>query len=189
LGIENDVELDHFTQDPASIMNTPFYLGFFSYVGILFWCAAATLCFFMYALYEDHSVVQRRKKLFLLFSGLISCLLLFDDLFLLHEAVFPIYFHIPKNVVYLIYVNFILAYVLLFRNELLNSEYLILVVAFGLIGIAQFVDVLPMPIPEDSFLEDAVKLFGIVTWFTYYMRYCIRLARVQLHNSAENENY
>src|SRR5688572_30803031 len=82
LGIENNVELDHFTQDPASIMNTPFYLGFFSYIGILFWCATATICFFMYFLSYDISADQKRKKLFLLFSGLISCLLLFDDLFL-----------------------------------------------------------------------------------------------------------
>ena len=189
LGIENDVELDHFTQDPATIMNTPFYLGFFSYIGILFWCATATLCFFMHVLSYDISVDQKRKKQFLLFSGLISSLLLFDDLFLLHEAVFPIYLHIPKNVVYLVYVNFIVAYVLLFRNELMQSEYIILVIAFGLIGIAQFVDLLPMPIPEDSFLEDAVKLFGIVTWFTYYMRYCIDLARSQFLVPGEQDNY
>ena len=189
LGIENDVELDHFTQDPASIMNTPFYLGFFSYIGILFWCASATVCLFMYYMSDEISAEQKRKKQFLLFSGLISCLLLFDDLFLLHESVFPVYFHIPKNVVYLIYVNFILAYVLLFRNELLNSEFIILVIAFGLIGAAQFVDLLPMPIPEDSFLEDAVKLFGIVTWFTYYMRYCIDHARTHFFGSAESENY
>ena len=187
LGIENDVELDHFTQDPASIMNTPFYLGFFSYIGILFWCAATTLCFFMYYLCDDHTITLKRKKLFLLYSGLISGLLLFDDLFLLHEAVFPIYFHIPKNVVYLIYVNFIIAYVLIFRNELMQSEYLILVIAFGLIGIAQFVDLLPMPIPEDSFLEDGVKLFGIVTWFTYYARYCVAIARTQ--SGSEEGNY
>ena len=189
LGIENDVELDHFTQDPASIMNTPFYLGFFSYIGILFWCGSATLCFFTYYLCDENTLEQKRRKLFLLFSGLISCLLLFDDLFLLHEAVFPIYFHIPKNVVYLVYINFILAYVLLFRNELRNSEYLILVIAFGLIGIAQFVDMLPMPIPEDSFLEDAVKLFGIVTWFSYYMRYCVRIARTHIDQVSESENY
>jgi hypothetical protein len=43
LGIENEIELDHFTQDPAAIMDTPFYLGFFSYIGILFWCGAAMI--------------------------------------------------------------------------------------------------------------------------------------------------
>ncbi len=179
LGMENDVELDHFTQDPATIMNTPFYLGFFSYIGILFWCASATLCFFTRLLLHDEYPAQKRKRQFLLYSGLISTLLMFDDLFLLHELVFPEYLMLSKNVVYLIYLNILAVYVVVFRADLLETEYLILGIAFGLLGISQFVDSLPMPIPEDSFLEDAVKLFGIVTWFTYYMRYCVQMVKSQ----------
>ena len=178
IGIENDIELDHFTQDPATIMNTPFYLGFFSYIGILFWCATAVICFFTRSIIPDNSTSERTKQ-FLLYSGLISTLLLFDDLFLLHENVLPVYFSLPKNVVYLIYINIILIYVFVFRAELLKTEFIILIIASGLIGASQFVDLVPMPIPEDSFLEDAVKLFGIVTWFTYYMRYCHRLANIK----------
>ncbi len=175
IGIENDIELDHFTQDPASIMKTPFYLGFFSYIGILFWCGTAVICLFTRSLIHDEPENNRARQ-FLLYSGLITSLLMFDDLFLLHENVLPIYFSLPKNIVYLIYVNIILVYVVLFRNELMETEYVILIIASGLIGISQFVDLVPMPIPEDSFLEDAVKLFGIVTWFTYYTRYCYTLA-------------
>jgi hypothetical protein len=96
---------------------------------------------------------------------------MFDDLFLLHELVLPEYFYLPKNIVYLIYVNLIVFYLVLFRAELMETEFIVLVIASVLIGSSQFVDLLPMPIPEDSFLEDAVKLFGIVTWFTYYVRY------------------
>ena len=171
IGIENDIELDHFTQDPASIMDTPFYLGFFSYIGILFWCATVVVCLFTRSIIQEDASKQREKQ-FLLYSGLVSALLLFDDLFLLHEFVLPEYFSLPKNVVYLIYLNILLVYGILFRNELLKSEYIIIIIAAGLLGISQFVDSIPMPLPEDSFLEDAVKLFGIVTWFTYYMRYC-----------------
>lgn len=176
IGIENDIELDHFTQDPASIMDTPFYLGFFSYIGILFWCSTMVLCFFTRSLLHA-SEEHKRAGQFLLYSGLISGLLLFDDLFLLHELVFPEYFSISKNMVYIIYLNILLIYVVLFRDELLKSEYIILALASSLIGAAQFVDWIPMPIPEDSFLEDAVKLFGIVTWFTYFLRYCTRQAQ------------
>jgi hypothetical protein len=28
-----------------------------------------------------------------------------------------------------------------------------------------------MPIPEDSFLEDTFKLFGIVSWFLFFVRF------------------
>lgn len=184
LGIENDIELDHFTQDPASIMETPFYLGFFSYIGILFWCATSTLCFFTRILMDGQDELQIKKRRFLLYSGLISALLMFDDLFLMHELVFPEYFQIPKNVVYLIYMNILIVYMVLFRAELRDSEYLLLAIAAAFIGASQFVDSLPMPIPEDSFLEDAVKLFGIVTWFTYYMRY--RMQQVKMEKEEEN---
>lgn len=189
LGIEHDVELDHFTQDPASIMHTPFYLGFFSYIGILFWCAAATVCFFTYFILQADTFVMKRRKQFLLYSGLISSLLMFDDLFLLHEMVFPDYLMIPKNVVYLLYINIIIVYVILFRVELIDSEYMVLGIAFGLLGISQFVDSLPMPIPEDSFLEDAVKLFAIVTWFTYYMRYCVQQALLPRSEKTTSTDY
>lgn len=173
LGIEHDIELDHFTQDPASIMGTPFYLGFFSYIGILFWCAAAVVCFFSRAIIPDEQATKRIRS-FLLYSGLITALLMFDDLFLLHELVLPELFFLPEMVVYLIYLNILLVYAILFRAELMNSEFIILVIAAGLIGASQFVDSIPMPIPEDSFLEDAVKLFGIVTWFTYFLRFCLQ---------------
>ncbi len=177
LGIENGIELDHFTQDPSTIMNAPFYLGFFSYVGILFWCAAAALCFFTRAMIGTNTRKKINHRNFLLFSGLITCLFLLDDLFLLHEEVFPKYLMIPENIVYLIYVNAIIFYMVFFRNQLMDSEYVILAISFFLIGTSQFVDLIPMPIPEDSFLEDAVKLFGVVSWFTYYARYCRKRTR------------
>ena len=173
LGMEHNIELDHFTQDPSTIMETPWYLGFFSYIGILFWCASATLCFYTRVVLPPGINEFKEKRKFLLWSGLITSLLLFDDLFLFHETVLPDYFYLPRNVVYLIYLNILFIYVIIYRTEILQSEYVVLVMASGLMGISQFVDMLPMPIPEDSFLEDAVKLFAIVTWFIYYGRYCL----------------
>lgn len=179
LGIEHNIELDHFTQDPASIMNTPFYLGFFSYIGILFWCGSAMLCFYSNQLLAGKKNNDRIRS-FMLYSGLISTLLMFDDLFLMHEIVLPDYFMLPRGIVYVIYVNIVILYFVLFRSELAQSEYIVLLIATALIAISQFVDELPMPIPEDSFLEDAVKLFGIVTWFTYYARYCFQKTKTIL---------
>jgi hypothetical protein len=176
LGIEHGIELDHFTQDPSTIMNAPFYLGFFSYIGILFWAGTATLCFFSRYLLGDSENNDSVRK-FLLASGLLTLLMMTDDLFLLHEDVFPNYLGIQEGIVYIIYMNAIIYYIYAFRNQLLNSEYLVLGTAFGLIGISQFAAVLPMPIPEDSFLEDAIKLFGVMSWFIYYTRYCVNAVR------------
>jgi hypothetical protein len=173
IGIEFNVELDHFTQDPVTVMDAPFYLGFFSHFGILFWCGTAILCFYTRIILRNTSTNSEHLK-FMLYSGLITSLLLFDDLFLLHESVFPEFLNMNKGTVYVVYVNIILLYLLFFRNEILESEYVILIIASALIAVSQFVDMLPMPLPEDSFLEDAVKLFGIVTWFIYYARYCFQ---------------
>lgn len=171
MGTEYNIELDHFTQDPVSIMNAPFYLGFFSNVGILLWCASAALCFFTRALIPQARVTAP-IRLFLFYSGLIATLLMCDDLFLLHESAFPDYIGIPEKGVLVIYANILILYLLLFRTTILKTEYILLAFAFLLIGISTVVDLLPMPIPEDSFLEDAVKLFGIASWFIYFLRLC-----------------
>ena len=171
LGIEHNIELDHFTQDPSTIMNAPFYLGFFSYVGILFWAGTATLCFFCRSMLPASGENSDIRK-FLAASGALTILFMSDDLFLLHEDVFPNYLGIQEGIVYIIYMNVVVYYIYNFRKQLLDSEFLVLTAAFGLIGIAQLTKLIPMPIPEDSFLEDAIKLFGAMTWFIYYTRYC-----------------
>lgn len=93
-----------------------------------------------------------------------------DDLFLFHEELFPKYIGIPEKGVFVIYSNILLLYALLFRESIFKSEYIILGMAFFFIGSSTFVKRIPMPIPEDTFLEDAVKFFGIICWFTYFLR-------------------
>jgi hypothetical protein len=97
-------------------------------------------------------------------------LLMTDDLFLFHEEVFPKYLGIPEKGVFVIYSNILLLYTLLFRESIFKSDYVILGLAFFLIGGSTLIKHIPMPIPEDTFLEDAVKLFGIICWFTYFLR-------------------
>lgn len=171
LGIEYNIELDHFTQDPATITNSPFYIGFFSNVGIMLWCASAVICIFGWRIIPKAEQTKNVRS-FLLASSLLSFLLLFDDLFMMHEEVYPVYFSIPENAVYLFYLNLALIYAVVFRDIILKSEYLLLVLAALLIGVSTVIDTMPMPIPEDSFLEDTFKLFGIVSWFLFFTRYC-----------------
>jgi hypothetical protein len=169
IGLNNNIQLNYFTKDPVQIMGAPFYLGLFSNIGILFWCGSAVICFY------SKTFVPKTKefksiRLFLLFSGITTLILMLDDLFLLHEEVFPNYIGIPEKGVYVIYINMLILYALLFRERILKSDYLILGLAFFLIGGSTLIKQIPMPIPEDSFLEDAVKLLGIICWFTYFLR-------------------
>lgn len=170
LGIEYNIELDHFTQDPAAITNSPFYIGFFSNVGVMLWCGSAVICMFTWRLLPN-AEQTKNVRAFLLASSLLSFLLLFDDLFMMHEEVYPVYFGIPENAVYLFYLNLALIYAVVFREIIVKSEYVFLILAALLIGVSTVIDTMPMPIPEDSFLEDTFKLFGIVSWFLFFARY------------------
>lgn len=169
LGLDHNIQLNHFTKDPVQIMGEPFYLGLFSNVGILLWCGSVVVCFFSRSLVPN---VEDKKaiRVFLFYSGLVTLLLLLDDLFLMHEEVFPKYIGVPEKGIFVIYSNILLLYLILFRDTILKTDYVILVLAFFLIGVSTFVKRIPMPIPEDTFLEDAVKLFGIICWFIYFLR-------------------
>ena len=164
-----DIPLESFTKDPTALMNAPFYLGFFSNIGIMIWSGAAMINFFVAYQIKDNPK-ERENFLFILFSAFITLMMTLDDLFQLHEFVFPNYFSISDNAVYLTYMNIFLLYFIYFRKRLLASEFTVLGLAFFFLGVSTIIDVLPLPIPKDTFLEDAIKLFGIVTWFIYYFR-------------------
>ena len=85
-----------FTRDPLSIMDAPVYIGILSNLGILFWTAGAAICFFSAAIISDIKH-QSQAFYFLLFGGIITTVLLFDDFFIFHEKVFPEYLNTSKK--------------------------------------------------------------------------------------------
>lgn len=172
-----NIPLDTFTQDPTQKMNAPFYVGAFSNIGVMFWSAATVLCLFTAYLVRERFNNNGDFK-FLLVSGLITLLLAFDDMFQLHEDVLPHYAHIPANAVILTYINIFIIYIILFWRKILSTEFIILLSAFFLLGLSTVIDLLPLPLEKDSFLEDAIKLFGIVSWFIYFCRYCRQMLRL-----------
>jgi hypothetical protein len=172
------IPLDTFTQDPTAIMDAPFYLGAFSNIGNMLWSGAAILCLFTAFIIKNKNFLREDYK-FIFASGLITLLLAFDDMFLLHEEVLPNFLHVPENAVIVSYVNLFAIYIILFRRKIFSTEFVILFMAFFLIGLSTVIDILPLPIEKDSFLEDAIKLFGVVSWFVYFCRYSRQL--LQLH--------
>jgi hypothetical protein len=164
-----DFSLDTLTKDPTALMNAPFYFGFFSNLGIIIWSASFIICWFAAYRIKDH-IHLKNDFFFLVISGMITFLMTIDDLYQLHEIVFPYYFDIPENAVYLTYMNIYLLYFIRFRKTLLQSDFIILVLAFFFLGLSTVIDLLPLPIPKDTFLEDAFKLVGAVTWLVYFFR-------------------
>ena len=164
------VPLDIFTKDPTAIMNAPFYIGAFSNIGIMLWSGAAVLCFFTaFSISRQRHLKEEFK--FLIVSALITLMLAVDDMFLVHEEVFPYYFNLNANAVIITYINIFIIYIILFRARILQSEFIALGLAFFCLGLSTVIDLLPLPIEKDTFLEDAIKLFGVVSWFIYFYRY------------------
>lgn len=163
-----DISLDAFTQDPNARFNAPFYIGLFSNIGIMIWSAAVTIC--LYSAWRIAAAADKKARQFLFFSGIITLIMTLDDLFQLHELVFPQYLSISENMVYLTYLNIYLIYFIRFRKQLLNSDFIALGIAFFFLGLSTIIDLLPLPMEKDTFLEDAMKLLGAVSWLIYYLR-------------------
>jgi len=162
------IPLDSFTRDPNSFSNVPFYVGFFSNVGVILWSAAMAVCFF--AAWRLRAGAHREKLYFLLSSSAVTLLMTFDDLFQLHEEVLPTYLGIPELLVYVIYMVIFMTFLLRFGSTLLNTDFAALGLAFFFLGASTLIDLFPLPLPKDTFLEDAVKLLGTVTWLVYFGR-------------------
>jgi hypothetical protein len=171
IGAQHDIPVAKFTRDPAAILHTNPFTGVISNIGILFWCSTSAVCFFSSAIHSKKGNIVVGK--FLLFSGVLTSVLLLDDFFMFHEYVFPKILHIPENVSYLGYLALISIYFIKFRSAIFRSEYIILFIACIFFSLSIISDVF-LPQRDMGFLvEDGFKLFGIVTWSIFLTRTCI----------------
>lgn len=162
------------TRDPLAVTDGQPYFGLLSNIGILFWCAATVICSFSWFVTRHTS--QPETKKFLLCSGALTMLLLMDDLFMLHETVFPEMMGIRQRYVILTYMLLTLAWLVRFRKTILASRYIpLLLIAFGFFVISLISD-LPSVFVDGEYwhhlFEDGAKLIGIVSWFNYFLHVC-----------------
>lgn len=159
------------TRDPLVITNAHFYIGMISNIGILFWCAGAAICLFSYAIVKRNNLPRELTK-FLLFSGLLTSFLTIDDLFMLHDVVFPEYLYINEYLIYVVYLGIVLSFFIKNLKFIKKTEFIILLAATGFFALSIIFDTLFAELP--TFIDDIFKLLGIITWFTYFSRLCLR---------------
>lgn len=167
-GNQLNMPLQQFTADPAVTFEAHPFVGMISYIGILFWCSSAVACLFSAAFLRVAGSAENYS--FLLCSGFISLFLLLDDLFMFHEAIFPWYLNIPQKLVYGLYFILIGSYFLYFRKQILDTEYKILALAVIFLALSVLGDFI---LPQEGIayvVEDSLKIFGIATWFIYFIR-------------------
>lgn len=174
-----EVPLSYFTRDPAAITETAFYIGALSSLGVALWSATAAICFFGAAILVRSPRHQYDARFFLS-SGLISSMLALDDAFLLHETFFPLYLQFPERGIYLVYLLLVSGFLFYFRAYILETDYLLLFLAFMFLGSGLVVEFL-LPFSElETFAEDSLKFFGILFWLGYFARATSTTLRLNL---------
>jgi hypothetical protein len=156
-------------KDPAEVIGFSPYIGMLSNWGVVLWMGAAAICLFS-------AVLLKRQKAssstftFIAVSGVFSLLLGMDDLFLLHDRLFPKLFDIRENYFYFLYLFAFLVYLGFFIRQIIKYEYLLFGAAllFFLMSRRVFVT-LPF---FDQFMTtgDMLKYFGIVFWLAFFYR-------------------
>ena len=169
LSLQTFVSFPYFSLDPILLIEDgkP-YFGFLSYVGILLWCSTASVCLYSSLILKKYKSESEWIK-FLLASGLITTMMLVDDLFLFHEYI-PNYIPINEKIIFSIYGIIIIIFLIRFWRIILNNtKYLLLLASFIFFALSMATDVFH----DDKLafhysFEDGFKLLGIVSWFIYF---------------------
>ncbi|MEO1208639.1 MAG: hypothetical protein AAFX78_03770 [Cyanobacteria bacterium J06638_20] len=162
------VSPDVLTRDPVAIARLPAYSGMFSQIGLLLWATSVAICLFSSKLLANRISFSKVRR-FLFISGILTLMVELDDVFLLHEDVFPS-MGIPEKLVLGVYGISMLLYLLKFFPILLKTEYAFFLMALVGFGSSIFLDVILPPGLHYIALEDGAKLVGIVFWTIYFYR-------------------
>jgi len=167
VGEQSGIPFAVFTRDPLAVAKARPYFGLLSNVGVLFWCSASAICLFTGNLLKGPA--QHGRRIFFLMSGLLTMLLLLDDLFQLHEAVFPGVLGIRQRYVLLVYLLTTAIYLLAYRKLILANFSIYMLAALSLFGISMAQDLFGGTSSSWNYLvEDGAKLFGIISWFIFF---------------------
>ena len=176
--LQTGIAIAEFTRDPRGFTGIPVYTGSISNLGVMIWTGGAAICLFTYGVIRNRGKGDLTPP-FLLYAGLFTLLLTLDDLFMLHEVVFPEELGIPENLTYATYALLAIGLLVLFRSVILKSNFLLLLLALVFLGTSVVVDFFQgmVSIPGWYLWEDGSKLFGIVSWTAYFISVCAQHIR------------
>lgn len=167
LAVQAQVPISAFTRDPAAIAGISPFNGALAHLGNVLWASGAGVMLFTAVLLVRLGGRAYRAGFFLYFS-VFTGLLLFDDIFLIHDMVAPAIFHIPEEAAYALYA-FLLAFGLWRYRALLARGAPLLGLACTFFALSIAVDVFGAGMPGVYLLEDGAKFFGIFNWCLFFV--------------------
>ena len=177
VSVYRNVPIGFVLRDPLATLHAHPLTGVLSNVGVLVWCAGAAICFVTQTLLREQEG-QKEMRAFLLWSGLITSMLLLDDFFQFHDGLIPMYLGKGEDPVYLGYALITAWYLIRFRRVIFASEWSVLFAALAFFALSMVVDAFQeqWSSPWRILFEDGFKLLGIVSWSSYLIRTCVRTA-------------
>lgn len=170
-----------FTRDAAIAYtkDAPFYGGALSNLGAALWTIAMSLSLFAGMTHHGSDARGIEMRRFLIAAGLLSAVLLIDDLFMIHDGLLPLIGRGQKPVLAAQGLFMLLLLLVRFRRVILQTHYGLLVWALVIFALSLVVD-LELAAVQKKFhhlLEDGLKLIGIAGWCGYFTHTSVAAAR------------
>lgn len=171
LRVTAGVDIGELTRDPIHKTGLHPFVGFLSNLGVMLWAFTAATCFFT-AMVMRRSGRGGKEVGFFLAAGAITTWLMLDDMYLFHEVIFRDYLGIGESITYPLYVGMAALFVYRFRLRIMNSEYILLVLAACFFLVSMVFDLFADSelLPGSYLFEDGFKFLGIVSWLLYFTR-------------------
>lgn len=168
------IPISQFTRDPLAITKGQPYFGLISNAGVMLWSFSCAISLFSYLVIKDK--VESKKILnAIILGGLISSILLLDDLFMLHEIFYPIFFGLKEKVILMIYGAIFIYYLVKHKNLIIENNVAFIILTMMFWGLSILVDSIPKTrIPWHHLFEDGFKFLGVVCWFGAQFLMCYK---------------
>lgn len=172
LGFQTYVPVEYITRDPAAIAEHPIYYGAVSNLGILLWSASVTACLLGGTIVKVLKDKTEAVSFFLAFGSL-SLFLCMDDLFLLHEDLFPRRLNLPEEITFVVYAIAVSAALVRFRKFLLKNQPALFGAALLLFAFSLSSDLIFSLFELEGgaayAIEDGFKFIAIFVWCMYFL--------------------
>ena len=143
-----------FTGEPQDVLKGAFYVGALSNLGGVLWFSCAAILSFALAFRPRHLLVLGA-------AALLSWAMGIDDIFLLHDHVYP-HLMIPQKLVMLGYFTLAIGILLLSIIELPPRTTIGIAATIGFWGLSGILDLFFNDL--DQSIEDGAKFIGIAIW-------------------------
>ena len=143
------------------------YYGAVSQLGGLIWAGGALIALFAASVMLAHGA-SRTAWQFMAAIGLLTGLLVVDDVFQGHEFVYPTLFGIPEAATAGVYAALMLAILWVFRRLIIETGPDLLIIALIAFAVGVVTDLFVSDqVSWHRLAEDGSKLIGITSWTTY----------------------